>query len=157
MLNESTYSKLFNDLSLSLKEEVILVYKIYFQLTRPQECSTIIDKNNYSEIWRYTHDVFIVKNNGKIGNLIQNDLNKYEFNVENAFKVFKLAENNIKKLSPNYYTKLCGTTGLFMFVLKDILEYCGIILDKKCYAKRAMEISKYGVDYYNKLIDKICK
>ena len=155
MLNENSYSKLFNELNLIPKDEVILVYKIYFQLLRPEESSKIIEKNNKLEIWRYIHHVFIVENNGKVGTVIQEDLKKFNYNVETAFKTNKLIGDNLNKLSPTYYTRLCGTTGLFLFILKDILEWTGIIIDKKCNAKRAFELSKYGCDYYSNIINKI--
>ena len=42
-----------------------------------------------------------------------------------------LCEGKTNKLTPVYYSKLCPTTGLFVFVVKDALEYIGILEDKK--------------------------
>jgi len=39
--------------------------------------------------------------------------------------------NNLSKISPAYYSKLCATTGFLIFLIKDALEYAGIIVDKK--------------------------
>ena len=32
---------------------------------------------------------------------------------------------------PSYYSKICGTTGLIVFILKDALEYCGVLVNEK--------------------------
>ena len=42
-----------------------------------------------------------------------------------------LCEGKTNELTPVYYSKLCPTTGLFDFVVKDALEYIGILEDKK--------------------------
>ena len=44
--------------------------------------------------------------------------------------------NNFFKINPNYYSNICGTTGLLMFYVKDILEYAGVIIDKKVYPNK---------------------
>ena len=36
-----------------------------------------------------------------------------------------------KKINPNYFSKICGTSGLLIFLLKDALEYCGVIINEK--------------------------
>ena len=35
------------------------------------------------------------------------------------------------QLKPAYFTKICGTTGLVVFLIKDTLEYCGVLLSLK--------------------------
>ncbi len=39
-------------------------------------------------------------------------------------------------LSPAYFSKTCGTTGLLIFLIRDVLEHCGIIQDKKIIPQR---------------------
>lgn len=34
-------------------------------------------------------------------------------------------------MSPAYFSKICGTTGLIIFLIKDALEYAGIIIQEK--------------------------
>ena len=38
---------------------------------------------------------------------------------------------HIQKITPAYFSKICGTTGLFVFFIKDILDFLGISNDKK--------------------------
>ena len=49
--------------------------------------------------------------------------------------------------------KLCGTTGLISFVIKDALEYSGIIEDKKTPPLRI----KKNYEYQKEIIDNIEK
>ena len=51
---------------------------------------------------------------------------KIDFGKNNEFQIYMLAKNNYKKILPNYFSNICGTTGLFVFVIKDILEFMGI-------------------------------
>jgi hypothetical protein len=39
-------------------------------------------------------------------------------------------EKNINKIYPAYYSKICGTTGLFVFFIKDVLDFLGFSNDK---------------------------
>lgn len=43
----------------------------------------------------------------------------------------KCYELEINKINPTYFSKLCSTTSLFIFLLKDALEYSGIIIVEK--------------------------
>ena len=36
-----------------------------------------------------------------------------------------------KKILPNFYSKICSTTGLLIFIIKEALEYCGVIQNEK--------------------------
>ena len=35
------------------------------------------------------------------------------------------------KMIPSYYSKICSSTGLVMFLIKDSLEYCGVMFSEK--------------------------
>ena len=53
---------------------------------------------------------------------------------------------------PNYFSKICGTTGLLVFGIKDALEYCGVIKnDKKTQPSRILD----NLLYYKNSIDTI--
>jgi hypothetical protein len=36
----------------------------------------------------------------------------------------------VNKINPNNFSKICGTTGLFVFFIKDAIDYIG--LGTKC-------------------------
>lgn len=54
-----------------------------------------------------------------------------DFSNENIYKLNNLIKGKEVKMHPNYYNKICGTTGLIIFFIKDVLDYCGILTDSK--------------------------
>ena len=48
---------------------------------------------------------------------------KIDVNGNNLYKIYNLVKRNLNKIIPNYYTNKCGTTGLFVFIIKDILRF----------------------------------
>ena len=59
-----------------------------------------------------------------------------------------------KKINPNYFSKICGTTGLLIFLIKDTLEYCGVIInDKKTQPARILD----NLLYYKNTIDTLAQ
>ncbi len=61
--------------------------------------------------------------------------------------------SNINKISPAYFSKICGTTGLILFLLKDVMEYSGItIVDKKTPIQRIYNNYNYLLDILNSKI-----
>ena len=47
------------------------------------------------------------------------------------YKVFHLIEKDIHKFCSGYFSKLCGTTSIFIFYIKDILDFLGFSNDTK--------------------------
>ena len=127
LLNETLYSKIFTDGPFPL-EDIVLTYKIYFQLLNLKEYNLIKDKY---EFWKFACDFFTKDSTIKLGQIIQNLLKKFDFSNANVYRLSRLLGNNFSKITPNYFSKLCGTTGLFIFLIKDALEYAGILVDKK--------------------------
>ncbi len=66
-----------------------------------------------------------------LGNYLKALLNEFVFTPENIYKIKKFIGNRGSKITPNYFGNLCGTTGLFIFLIKDALEYSGITSEKK--------------------------
>ena len=90
--------------------------------------------------------------NGKIGSFILDKINNITFEHKKIFFLNKLLLNMKTKILPNYFSKICGTTGLLLFLIKDALEYCGVIKnDKKTQPARILD----NLLYYKKSIDTI--
>jgi hypothetical protein len=49
---------------------------------------------------------------------------------ENSYKIVKIIGSNLNKMNPNYFSKICGTTGLIVFFIKDALDFIGITFEK---------------------------
>ena len=65
---------------------------------------------------------------GKVGELLLKILNEKKINLEgnNLYKIYKLVYKDLDKIYPNYFSKICGPTGLFTIFIKDILDFIGI-------------------------------
>ena len=150
MLNDPIYIKVFNDADNIPNEQILLMFQIYFQLTHPEKNQEFLIKNDDLKFWKLTLKYFKEDNNGKIGTAIENDLKNIDTSVENVFKIERLLGKYVSKLTPNYYTKICGTSGLMVFIIKDIMEWVGIIYDKKANPPKVYDLCVYSCSYYTK-------
>jgi hypothetical protein len=143
LLNEPIINRLFNETNKIPNSDILLVYKIFFQFIKYKN---IINQpffnfnendnendNNNKIFWEKTCNFFAIENNGKTGDLIEKivNQNKLVLDNKNIYKIIHIINGNIGKIIPSYFTKTCGTTGLIVFFIKDILDYTGISNDKK--------------------------
>ena len=125
LLNESLLNHLFKDTKFPTND-IILIYRIYFQMINHPY--SLIAKKDLLGFWEKCKSYFISEQNGKTGDILLSMINqkKIDFSKNNEFQIYMLAKGNYKKILPNYFSNICGTTGLFVFVIKDILEFMGI-------------------------------
>ena len=58
----------------------------------------------------------------------------------------------IRIIFPTTFSKISGTTGLLFFLIKDALEYCGVLInDKKTQPSRIYD----NLMYYKNIIDNL--
>jgi len=133
LLNEDILNRLFFE-DKEPNKEVFIVYKIYFQLIKHKEITKYIneDKSNDNKFWENCKNYF-KEFNGKTGNCINEVISQKKINIDgdNIYKIYKIINKDINKLIPAYFSKICGTTGLFIFFIKDILDFLGFSNDKK--------------------------
>ena len=125
LLNESLLNQLFKD-SKFPTDDIILIYRIYFQMINHPY--SLIAKNDLFQFWEKCKSYFTTEQNGKTGDILLSMINqkKIDFSKNNEYQIYMLAKSNYKKILPSYFSNICGTTGLFVFVIKDILEFMGI-------------------------------
>ena len=131
LLNEEIFCRLFFEDKIPNKD-VILVYKVYFQLINYKEITNLYKNNSEDIIWDKCR-IYFRNNFGKISEILLNNIveKKIFLTGENLYKIFKLIENDVNKFCSGYFSKLCGTTGLFIFYIKDILDFLGFSNEKK--------------------------
>ena len=129
LLNNELYDKIFKKSILedNLKE-ILIIYRILFYLLSENEIAEIKDENLF---WNKMREYLLNKSEGKIGTYISNSVKNFNFNNKTIYIINKLVKDIKNKIIPSYYTKICGTTGLVVFLIKDALEYCGIIYSDK--------------------------
>jgi len=86
---------------------------------------------------------FLTDNSVKTGDLINSSVKNFDFSDENLYKITKIIGNREKKITPAYYSKTCGTTGLVIFLMKDAMEYSSLIIEKKTPPARTYRLYNY--------------
>ena len=113
----------------SFTDDIYLVYKIIFQLNKNSDIKNLDNKKEFFEqMIKYIKDN--MKEN-KVGNLFKEMVNNFDFSKENIYQIKNIIKGNEDKLKPKYYSKICSTTGLIIFLVKDILEYLGLNSNNK--------------------------
>ena len=113
----------------SFSDDIYLVYKIIFQLSKNNDIKNSETKKEFFEkMCKY-----VLENikDDKIGDLFKDIVNNFEFSQENIFQIKNMIKGNENKLKPKYYSQICPTTGFIIFLVKDILEYLGLNQTKK--------------------------
>ena len=106
--------------------DIILIYRIYFQIINHP--FALVAKTDLDKFWEKCTYYFTNEQDGKTGDILISMLNKkkIDINGNNLYQIYNLVKGNLNKIVPNYFSSICGTTGLFVFVIKDILEFLGI-------------------------------
>lgn len=130
LLNEEILNRIFIE-EKPPNKEILIVYQIYFQLIKYQEITKCYNNFDPNIFWEKCK-IYFRKNGGKTGNLLNDIISQRKIIIdgENIYKIYKLTEKNIEKINPTYFSKICGTTGLFVFFIKDILDFIGFSNDK---------------------------
>ena len=125
LLNESLLNHFFKDTKIPT-DDIILIYRIYFQMINHPY--SLIAKRDIYQFWEKCKLYFTTEQNGKTGDILLSMINqkKIDFSKNNEYQIYMLSKNNYKKILPNYFSNICGTTGLFVFIIKDILEFMGL-------------------------------
>ena len=129
LLNNELYGKLFKKPILEKNaEEICIIYRVLFALFGEYKIATIYGDQLF---WIKCTEYLINNSNGKIGTFIVDKFKDITFEHKKIFLLNKLLIGAKKNINPTYYSKICGTTGLLIFIIKDALEYCGVIINEK--------------------------
>ena len=130
LFNGESYNKLFKIVLLDPQmKEIIVIYRILFRFLNEEKIATIENDNKF---WTKCCEFLHQKGgDNNIGNYLLSAANNFNFEDRNIFLISKLIAKKQVILVPSYYSKICATTGLIMFLIKDSLEYCGIIYSEK--------------------------
>ena len=126
LLNDEEHEKFFNNSNFHLfSDDIYIVYKIIFQLIKNNEVKNAENKKEfYEKMGNFVHKYINDKN--QIGDFFKKMANEFEFNEENIFQIRKIIKGKEEKLKPRNYSQICATTGLVIFLVKDILDYLGL-------------------------------
>ena len=130
LLNNNTYSKIFRRPVLDNNfSPIYIAYKILFIFLNEIEIAKISDDKIF---WiKCTEYLNSKSENGKIGDFILNKFEKYNCDCKTVYYVEKIMKGKKDNISPSYFSKICGSTGLLIFLIKELIEYCGVIVSTK--------------------------
>ena len=129
LLNNDKYNQLFKKTVLDQNQkEIVVIYRLLFRLLNEREISEIEDD---SAFWLRICEYFNEKGIDKIGSFLIQAAQHFNFDDRNVYFLNKLIVKRKSKINPSYYSKLCSSTGLVMFLIKDSLEYCGVMFSEK--------------------------
>ena len=149
LLDQESYLKVFLKPPEENKlNEIIIVYKIFCQLLKKEDLLYISDNR---EFWEKFSKYVIDNKTDTLSKFFIDSSSKFHLDNVNLNKVRKLAINQLDKINPSYYGKICGTTGLVVFLIKEMLIYVGIIEDKKTSPAKIKE----NLIYQKKVIEKL--
>ena len=153
LLNEKVMNKIFYANNLP-DDDILLIYRIFFNMID----SPIKNINNKEKFWEECQYFFVNGINGKTGDLLFGIINdkKICLKGENIYNIYNLTKNNLNKMIPSYFSNICGCTGLFVFFVKDVLDYFGISNDKTM-IKNRYRTYNIIIDYINNKINTIKK
>ena len=150
LLNEELYNRIYrqNELKEPLNK-IIFIYRIYMQLLGKNDITSIKNDNLF---WKEFTKFILDNNNGKTGNFYNESVKDFVFTSENIYKIRRIVGNKVDEIKPTNYSKICGTTGLVIFLIKDALEYCGIMQNDK---KNSPSLLMKNLEYLEHIENKI--
>ena len=163
LLNEEIFCRLFSEEKIPNKD-ILLAYKVYFQLINYKEITNLYNNELSDDIFWNKCRSYFKNNNGKISELLINNINENKIVItgENLYKVYHLIEKDINKFCSGYFSKLCGTTSLFIFYIKDILDFLGFSDEIKFQNNSYYSFSEiikyidYKIKFLNNYLQKYC-
>ena len=148
LLDDSSYNTIFllKNLEPPL-DQIIFIYKVFFQLIVEEK---LVDIENDKKFWEKTRNFILEKNNNKTGTFIRDYISEFDFTCKNIYKLKLLISGKEKRLRPSIYENINETTGLISFIVKDSLEYCGLIPNKKRIIMPSIVLNY--LEYLNKIL-----
>ena len=148
LLDDSSYNTIFTLKNLEPPlDQIIFIYRVFFQLIVEEK---LIDIENDKKFWEKTRNFILERNNNQTGTFIRNYISEFDFTCKNIYKLKILISGKERRLRPSIYENINETTGLISFIVKDSLEYCGLIPNKKRIILPSIVINY--LEYLNKII-----
>ena len=148
-IDKETFSKLFKQKTLDIKlSEIYIVYRVLFLLFGEQKIAEIVDDG---EFWEKCIEYLNTNGGNKIGSFILEKSKSFDFSKNNIYLINKLLVGIKPNFTTAHFSKVNGTTGLLMFIIRDALEYAGIIVTKRTPKSRIYN----NLVYYKNLIENL--
>ena len=147
LLDKEIYSKLFKQKELDIKySDMYILYRILFVFMGEPQIAEIPEDEVF---WIKCTDYLNVKGKEKIGSFILEKSKNFDFSHKSIYLLNRLLVGIKPKINPATFSKISGTSGLLFFVVKDALEFSGVLISKKTPINRIYD----NLMYYKSIID----
>ena len=148
-LNKPTFYKLFNETNLSIKlNDVYIVFRALFILMGETKIAEVEDD---SQFWIKCTEYLKRDGIDKVGSFILEKSKNFDFSHKTIYLLNKLLVGIKPNINASYFSKISGTTGMVIFIVKDALEFCGVLVSKKTQKSRIYD----NLMYYKNIIDNL--
>lgn len=127
VLNTGKYAEIFSNDNSHFDNPLILsVYRIFFQITKIMDDNLNVLSDSNTFITALKQNFSSNLKNG-LGDYLKSKANDCNFNEDNVEKISSIMDHfSIKGIDSSTLAKLCKTTGIFAFFVKDALSFCGM-------------------------------
>ena len=126
-------------------------------ITKDDKINTLLSLEDDSEFWKKVSEYWNEEGKEGIGCLVEKQMKSIDFSDQNIRLLSKVTKGYEKIITPSYFSKLCPTTGLFIFLVKESFEYCGALIDRKTSIARQFKNFNYNLDFVKGNIEKVTK
>ena len=139
-------------------KNIILIFDIYFISIGKKNILNNLNSDNNKKI-EYFCNYFKINKTKLIGNIIENDLKIKKFDDVIINNLYEYSKDYIDIINPNYYKKINKDIAIFVFVIKNILDFVGISFinnkeDNKINGEKIINIHKSRLNAKNIILDK---
>ena len=106
-------------------KKIILIFDLYFISIGKKNILNNLYSDNNKKI-EFICNYFKNNKNKLLGNIIENDLKNKKFDDFIINDLYKYSEEYIDLINPNYYKKINKDIAIFVFIIKNILDFVGI-------------------------------
>ena len=126
-------------------------------IAKDDKINALLSLEDDSEFWKKVSEYWNEEGKEGIGFLVEKQMKSIDFSDKNIRLLSKLTKGYEKIITPSYFSKLCPTTGLFIFLVKESFEYCGALIDRKTSLARQFKNFNYNTDFVKGNIEKVTK
>lgn len=160
LLNETSMDKIFicNPLKgpITPCDDILTIYWLYFIIIQ-RKVPPFQTQRTKKHFWKETCEYFTNRSIPKLGLFIENEIKKSKMDNEMIYHLdlYSMKNYNNKKLSPTYYQNMCNVTGIFVFIIKDVMDHFGIGKENLNDKKKLLKILDARFEIKNKILMKL--
>lgn len=149
LLSRSQHLKFFESLNdidgFSVdNDKITKLFKVLLILISKDKESSLLkfyylDKFQIAKIIKELYE----KNKADFKSAMINEYNSIEITTEKIFWCYKIISDDIENFTPAAINKINSTCGIFTFGIKEVLEFYGVIVERKSSAKEVFKFNEF--------------